>query len=106
MNRIREKVKEQSAETLLEIVLSIALFGMTALMVAAMFGMANKVSMKNMQTDKSVDAMISDIVMNQNIDTASTVTQRIIFQKPDGSMVEHEVDRVKSGALYKFSDVP
>lgn len=104
--KIINKLKEKSAETLLEVVLSIALFGMTALMVASMFGMANKVSMKNIKTDQKMDQMITDIVTEQNLDASATVSQRMIFKKADGSLVEHEVQRVKSGSLYKFSETP
>lgn len=104
--KIINKLKEKSAETLLEVVLSIALFGMTALMVASMFGMANKVSMKNIKTDQEMNQMITDIVTEQNLDANATVSQRMIFKKSDGSLVEHEVQRVKSGSLYKFSETP
>ena len=105
-SKIINKLKEKNAETLLEVVLSIALFGMTALMVASMFGMANKVSLRNIKTDQAVDQMITDIVTEQNLDTAATVSQKIIFKKSDGSLVEHDVNRVKSGSLYKFSETP
>lgn len=103
---IVSKLKEKRAETLLEVVLSIALFGMTALMVASMFAMANKVSVKNIKTDQQMDQMITDIITEQNLDANATVSQKLIFKKSDGSLVEHEVERVKSGSLYKFRETP
>lgn len=98
--KIAARLGEKRAETLFELVVSMALFGMMVLMVASMFGMADKVSMKNLQTDQTMDQNITDIVTEQNLEAEET--QTIVFQDDEGRVRSVQVERIKAGGLYKF----
>ena len=103
MKRIKTKLSEKNAETLLEVVISIALFSMMALMVASMFGMANKVSLRNLETDKKMDENISAIIEGTGTETEIYTNGKLTFQKADGSYAESgDITLVKNGALYTF----
>lgn len=102
IERIVEKLREKRAETLLELVAALALFSMMTLMMASMFCMADRVSLKNIRTDQAFDKNITDIVTEQNLETDKTVTQQVIFQKDDGSTASVNVERIKAGGFYKF----
>lgn len=102
IERIVEKLREKRAETLFELVVALALFSMMTLMMASMFRMADRVSLKNIQTDQAFDKSITDIVTERNLETDQTVTQQVIFQKDDGSTASVNVERIKAGGFYKF----
>lgn len=102
--RMIQKIREKRGETLLELTISIALFGLMALMVATMFGMANRSSMRNLNTDEVLNQAITDIVKEQNLEDSSTVSQTVVFGKSGGGEVSHTVERIKAGGLYKFRE--
>lgn len=105
MKKMKTKLSEKNAETLLEVVISIALFSMMALMVASMFGMANKVSLRNMETDAKLDENITAIIEGTGTETEIYNNGKLTFKKKDGtgSNVESgNITLVKNGALYTF----
>ena len=79
------KLREKKAETLLETVMSIALFAMMALMVASMFGMANRVSLRNVQTDEEFDAKVSALVEETPGEVTVSEPRQIIFTSDSGT---------------------
>lgn len=64
--------------------MSIALFAMMALMVASMFGMANRVSLRNVQTDEEFDAKVSALV-EETPGEVNVELKRITFTSDSGT---------------------
>lgn len=101
---IVKKIQEKNAETLFEIVVSIALFSVVLLMVAGMFGMANRVTQQNLKIDEAFDEAITKIVTETDIEESNTVKQSIVFRDPDGNAASYQVERIKAGGFYKFRE--
>lgn len=52
-------LKSKKGETLIEVVISIALFGITMLMLTTMIGTSNRIYMKNLDQEQAVDEVIN-----------------------------------------------
>lgn len=78
------KLRERKAETLLEMVMSIGLFALMALMVASMFGMASRVSLRNVQTDEAFDVKVSALVEERAGEVTVSEPKQIIFTSDTG----------------------
>lgn len=104
MQKILNIVREESGETLFEVITSIALFGLVMLMVAAMFMAADKSMLRNLKTDETVDKNVSAVIVGGNSDfpLEDLQTQQITFQETGGGTATRSVHLEKCGALYRF----
>ncbi len=97
------KLREKRAETLLEMVMSIGLFALMALMVASMFGMASRVSLRNVQTDEAFDAKVSALVEETPGEVTISEPRQIVFSG-DGATYSVSVRKITTndGSLCKL----
>lgn len=106
MDKIKKIVREQTGETLLEIVLSLSLFAIMVFMIATMFVSANKTSIKNLATERQLDKAITSIVKETGENAERKIELQIQFEMnyEDGHVdfIEQKIERIEKGNLEKF----
>lgn len=111
--RIRERLKDSSGETLLEVVVSIGLFALMMLMVASMFVVAGKTMVRNFETDARVDKAVSAIAEVKAGDTSdsngnpvTTATVHVTFMASGTALKnpDRDVKLVSAEGLYKYTE--
>lgn len=100
INKICNKITSDRGETLLELVTSIGIFAVTMLMLASMFAAANKMSVKNMQTEQDLDKAVTNIITESETESEERFT--VSFETDNGKVNDKEVTRIGANGLYKF----
>lgn len=108
--KVRERAAKVCAnskgETLLEVIISLALFAITILMTATMFAAANKVTQQNFKTEKELDQAVTNIVKEEHLSGTQNFTVTFQLQDGSGTTRSMEIQRVESEGLYKFREKP
>lgn len=104
---MRKILQSQKGESLIEVVLSLALFSVIMTMLASMYFTAMRVTKNNYDTERKVDRLVSAAVEQQFLPTDSS-KEEVTFTLGDGHTVVQKVllketKLTDTTSLYQFS---
>lgn len=99
--RIHDILHDNGGETLLELVLSIGLFGLTMLMVASMFAAASRVTVHSYNSEKEIDERIT--ALSEGNYTQESMQPLVFYDKSGNTAGTAQIVRlVEKDGFYKF----